>query len=296
MSNTFDSPMYDSIRSFVKLNFVIEDGQTIYLLDNMLLTKLSKAARDTPDCFTFFIDHFRQHHAVLLIPDIIFEESSRNRDMTPERYATFYQPFFQILSEHIDLFYVTFRDCFDFVHRGATTRQQAFSQFRLLAREIVRSHTELSQQVQQSPTIEAVESAIRAVRQDCGERILHLLACSLLVDGAETVTLLSNEGPGVYYTRLTMANNETLLRALFMEDRHVFRSVYRLQSLDQLLDSIVKNQSVTDPVSLIECIRAGQHKHRKVHYRTGEDVSDRHQLDNPEFLQIILDPQGRITF
>ena len=296
MSNTFDSPMYDSIRSFVKLNFVIEDGQTIYLLDNMLLTQLSKAARDAPDCFTFFINHFRQHRAVLLIPDIIFEESSGNRGMTPERYATLYQPFFQILSEHIDLFCVTFRECFDFVYRGAATRQQALTQFRLLAREIVRTHTDLSQLVQQSTTIEAMESAIRSVPQDCGERILHLLACSLLVDGAETVTLLSNEEPGVYYTRLTMANNETLRKALFMEDQHVFRSVYRLQSLDQLLDSIVKKQSVTDPVSFIEYMRAGQHKHRKVHYRTGEDVSDRQQLDNPDFLQIILDPQGRITF
>jgi len=296
MSDTLNSPMYDAIRPYVKLNFVIEDGQTIYLLDNMLLTQLSKAAREAPDYFTFFINHFRQHNAVLLIPDIIFEESSGNRGMTPERYTTLYQPFFQIMSEHIDLFCITFRECFDFVHRGAVTRHQAFAQFRLLAREIVRTHTDLSQQIQQSTTIEAMESAIRSVPQDCGERILHLLVCSLLVDGAETVTLLSNEGPGVYYTRLTMANNETLLRALFMEDRHVFRSVYRLQSLDQLLDSIVKNQSVTDPVSLIECMRAGQHKHRKVHYRTGEDVSDRHQLDNPEFLQIILDPQGRITF
>ncbi|MCT4781399.1 MULTISPECIES: hypothetical protein [Exiguobacterium] len=288
--------MYEAVRTYVKLNFVIEDEQTIYLMDNMLLTQLSKAARDAPDCFISFVNHFRHHNAVLLIPDIIFEESSGNRNMTPEWYADLYQPFFQIMSEHVDVFYVTFRECFNFVHRGAVNHDQALAQFRLLAREIVRSHTELSQQVQQSTTIQAIESAIRSVPKDCGERILHLLACSLLIDGAQTVTLLSNEVKGVYYTRLTMAKNETLLGALFMQDQHVFRDAYRLQSLDQLLDSIFKEQIVAEPFSFIECMRAGQHKHRRVHYRTGEDVSDKEQLDTPEFLQIVQDPQGRITF
>lgn len=292
---SFDDPVYDVIRSFVTTDWSYRADHTLYVLDNMLLTKLATVARDCPDEFSFIIDTFTREQAIFFIPDIIFEESARSEHTTSAQYAMWYGDLFHHLSGVCKVVRVDFQAIYDIMTEGAISLGKGLTKFRLVTHETVRMNPDLSDRVVAATTVQGMKEAIHSFPKDCGERVIHLLVCALLSNGAQSVTVLSNEETGVFRVRQMLARNERLLQLLYMDDMYVFLDGYRLYSFDRLLSHVLSKQKVGDILEFVNAMRGQRDQSRYVRMVFG-DESDRSQLDNVQFTNLIVDDKARITF
>lgn len=293
---SWDAPVYDSIREYVTDRLRYDESQSLYLLDNMLLTRLAKIFREDSDHVPRIVRYFEEKRAVFLIPDIIFEESARSKHTTSERYADWYARLFEALSDACPIVRVTFQDIYDIMTEGAINAEVGFFQFQEIAIETVRMNPDLRDGIAASKRVEDVQSCLYSVERDCGERILHLLACAVLVNGVSSLILLSDEEVGVFNTRYLCSRNERLLRLMYMQDTYVFLNSYRLQSFDCLLQDMLKAE---EPHIVRDCVnelrKESKHQCRYVRVIFGGE-SDRRQLDNEQFVSTLLDEKASITF
>jgi len=298
MNENWSDARFDSIRRYVHADYRIDD-RTIFLIDNMFLTQMAKVARESEGDFERFVRYFVRHDAVLLIPDIIFIESGANKGMTPERYRELYEPLFSRLSEMCPIYRVTFADMYGYTANGAVSRTQAFLLLQTLAAQIMRMNRAIATKVEEVKDVSGLEAAILSTREDRGERMLHLLGCALLTDGARQVVLLSNEDRGVYVVRHDMYRNERLLQLLYVE-RQTFLHVYRLLSLDCLLFDILREDmlsfSTDEKTRFIEKMRGGTHKNRMVRFVIDPDFSDKAQLETSRFVEYAENEGARINY
>lgn len=292
---SFDNPVYDAIRSYVTTDWGYGADHTLYVLDNMLLTKLATVARDCPDEFGVMIAAFIKEQAIFFIPDIIFEESARSEQTTSEQYAGWYGDLFSQLSGACKIVRVDFQAVYDIMTEGAASLDKGFIKFRLVTMETVRMNPDLLDRVAAATTVHGMKEGIHSFQKDCGERVIHLLVCALLSNSAQSVTVLSNEETGVFKVRQMLARNERLLQLLFMQDKYVFLDGYRLYSFDRLLSHVLSNQNVGDILEFVNAVRDSRDQSRYVRMIFG-DESDRSQLDNVQFTDVIVDGKARITF
>ena len=292
---SFDNPVYDAIRSYVTTDWGYGADHTLYVLDNMLLTKLATVARNCPDEFGVMIAAFTKEQAIFFIPDIIFEESARSEQTTSEQYARWYGDLFSQLSGACTIVRIDFQAVYDIMTEGTASLDKGFIKFRLVTMETVRMNPDLLDRVAAATTVHGMKEGIHSFQKDCGERVIHLLVCALLSNGAQSVTVLSNEETGVFKVRQMLARNERLLQLLFMQDKYVFLDGYRLYSFDRLLSHVLSNQNVGDILEFVNAVRDSRDQSRYVRMIFG-DESDRSQLDNVQFTDMIVDGKARITF
>lgn len=292
---SFDNDVYEAVRPYVTTDWSYGTGHTLYVLDNMLLTKLATVARDCPDEFRVMLDVFAKEQAVFFIPDMIFEESARSEHTTAEQYASWYKVFFEQICRSCEVVRVDFQAVYDIMAEGATSLEKAFITFKLIATETVRMNPDLFERVDGATNIRSIQEAIYSVQKDCGERVIHLLVCALLSNSAQSVTVLSNEETGVFNVRQMLARNERLLQLLYMYDMYVFLDGYRLYSFDRLLSHVLSNQTVGDILKFVNAVRKPHDQSRYVRMIFGNE-SDRIQIDNIRFTDLIVDEKAILTF
>lgn len=292
---SFDDPIYDAIRSYVTTDWSYDSDHTIYILDNMLLTRLARLARERSNEFSEMTEFFSKEKAIFFIPNIIFEESAQLAYTTSERYAAWYSDFFKQLSTRCKIVRISFRSMFDMMTEGSTNLEIGWTHFKLIATETVRMNPDLLERVTAATNLKGIEEAIHSIRADCGERVIHLLVCSFLSNGAPYVTTLSNEEKGVFNVRYMLAKNERLLELLYIEDMYVFFDSYRLFSYDRLLYHLLKGHKMIDLASYLDRVRDSKDQTRYVRIVYGNE-SDRRQLNHTQFADIIVDTHAKITF
>ncbi|TCI24327.1 hypothetical protein EVJ30_08285 [Exiguobacterium sp. SH5S13] len=292
---SFEDSTYDAIRNYVTTDWNYAPDETIYILDNMLLSKLAKVAREHPSAFIEMADYFVEEQAVFLIPDIIFEESAKSKHTDSERYASWYLDFFKRMSQACKVIRIDFHTTYQIMIDGVTNIETGFSKFKLIAKETVRMNPDLSEQVNAATSVDEIKEAFYSVSKDCGERVVHLLACALLLNGAQSVTVLSDEEAGVFIVRQMYARNERLLQLLYMQDKYVFLSSYLLYSFDRLLYNVLIKRKQEDVLDFLNTVRDSRDQTRYVRIIFG-DESDRSQLDNSQFTDMIFDDKAKITF
>ncbi len=257
-----------------------------------MLSHLAYAARTYPDEFSLLVDAMDLQEAIVVIPEIILEESAGNHGMTPERYQAYYEPLFQQLSQSTDIYVVPFETAFQVIEHGAQTASEAFTQFQLMALLLNKGNAEIKPMIEVATDVAGIQAALTLHAKDAGERIIHLFTCAFLFDGVPTVRVYSNENRGVYNIRYLSSCDETLREILRFPTQTAFLTSYELESFDCILMRILQaKKAAWSPEQLLDFLnryRIKSLKNRDVRFLLPPKFSDKRQVTNQELLTLFL--------
>lgn len=255
-----------------------------------MLSNLAKIARENPADLKTMLDAMSVKQSDILIPETILAESSGNHWMTPTHYENLYKDLFEILSSYTGIFIISFDKMFALLKDGATNQSEAFSQFQLVAAQLNKANINIHLAIKAATSAQQLKAALLKVPKDAGERMAHLLVCTLLLNGMQGVTFFSDEEQGVFNIRKLVSEDETLLEIMRMPSQNVFLQCYGLQSYDCILyQTLRKNSHWTkaEMQAFIDRTRTGSQKNRHVRYLLTSTESDKTVLSNNEFTTMI---------
>lgn len=164
MSHILDHVNFESIQPYIHKGYDSNNfSNLVFVFDNMMLSNLAFSARTNPQEFNLLLDAMSLKEGIILIPEIIMDESAGNRDMTPERYREYYEPLFKALSQYTDIFVVPFETCFEIIKEGAVDSNEAFAQFQLIAKQWNKTNMEIQLKIEASTDVEGIKSALISV-------------------------------------------------------------------------------------------------------------------------------------
>lgn len=266
----------------------------------MLLTNLAQTARESPVDLKTMLDAMNLQKSDILIPETILAESAGNRGMTPERYEGYYKDLFEILSSYTNIFIISFDNMYELLEGGAANQNEAFLQLQLVAMQLNKANRDIHLKIKAASKVQQIKEALLSITQDAGERIAHLFACILLIDGIQGVTLLSNEERGVFNIRKLCSEDETLLEVMRMPSQNVFLQCYGLKSFDCILYHTLRNNSHWSKNEMLDFLnrtRIGKLKNRQVRYLLTPTDSDKTVLSNAQFSTMIhANPLAVVSF
>ncbi|MEY8742068.1 hypothetical protein AB9M62_21575 [Bacillales bacterium AN1005] len=301
MNTIIDQELWVSIDSYIDTNYLAaEKKEEAYVLDNNVMTHLATSARNHPTDFECMLESLNIRKYDVIIPSIILEESAGNTWMTKEKYEELYLPFFQTLSNFTKVYILTVSDVLNVIADGDSNASSAFDTFQLIAQKLNKANIDIQIALKDATTDSHIENALRINSDDAGERVAHLVICSLLMNGLETVTFLSDEEKQVFNTRIIVSSDETLLEIMRMPSQNIFLQSYLLNSFDCILYETMRNYrtwSLVEKKEFIRRNRNGSAINRNVRYQLSDSTFDRSQLGNDEFASLVHDnPASRILF
>ena len=302
MSRILDHVNFNSIKSYIRTDYDSSKySNLVFVFDNMILSNLALSARTYPHEFNLMLDTMSLRDAIVLIPEIILEESAGNNGMTPERYQEYYEELFKALSQYTEIYVVPFEATYEIIEEGAASSSEAFAQFQLVAKLLNKTNKAIESAIESSTDIAGIEQALTTASKDAGERVIHLLTCALLINGVSTVRVMSNELKGVYNIRYLSSQDETMREILRLSTQDAFLKYYELESFDCILAKVLQSQkgkwSHQQHLEFLNRHRVKTMKNREVRYMIPPTFSDKRQLMNDEFVNLILsNEEAIITF
>lgn len=276
------------------------EKQIAYVFDNNAMSDLAYSARENPSDFRLILEAMNVTEYDIIIPSVVLEESGGNAWMNREKYNEYYLAMFKSLSEVTNVFVVSTEDAFGILGDGYVNENEAWIEFQLIASSLNRANYSINQCIQQATTVIDIDVALQTSKEDAGERQAHLIVCSLLMNGIDTVSLISNEEKEVFALRTLFSKDETLLETMRMPSQDIFLESYLLESFDCVLCKTLKrnaNWSIDVKNAFIERNRRKNNINRLPRFKLSDHTFDRRQLPNIEFVSMIhVNPSAQIIF
>jgi hypothetical protein len=265
-----DSPVLESVRPFISDNTEqlyqsLNENQSFYMLDNMILTKLGKQISNLP----LLLQAFNQS-SVFLIPDVVLEESFRNIP-TKERYDHYYLELFKQLSAKKQLYIISIETIYQLLEKVMAQKQKIFDVMKQTALEAFRVNRDIINNVEQCKLtsfsdLPKFRQIILHNGNNAGERFICFFSLLLVHLYYGPAYICSDDGKGVYTMYSTFVNNESLFRILGVDDFLMFKEQYILLSYDCILQLSIKNTGLSSREIYDLVKSSGRNESRKVIY------------------------------
>lgn len=202
------------------------------IIDNDALSVLALMAKNNPNEFQQLVSRFVD--GVVIIPEIVFEESIRNLKGSKNGFNNIYQPFYTLLAQWTPIYIVTMKENYDLYKNGFASEQVALEKYKALAHELT-DHQDIQAKIQSATTFEDIEAAFRSVQDNCGERISFVYAHVMLAEKITNVRFMSNEYAGVYKKWTSnYAKNQKLHQMIYIYESEYIQA-FRVESVHRVL-------------------------------------------------------------
>ncbi|MGG2057886.1 hypothetical protein [Priestia megaterium] len=222
----------------------LKSNATFYLFDNDFMSLLRKLSDSDLECIISSFDESN----IILVPDVVLQESYGNDWMTPDRYKSKYQKFFETLSNHKLLFIISLDTLFEIMINDCGDETQAMNLMKKLSIEATRGHKTISDSIKKLSlpnrmTLPILQSALDFSSSNGGERFLTLANLVLINSYFGPGYIFSNDNQ-VYADRNIHAGNDKLRNRLDLSEEE-FRDVYKTFSYVKVLTHTIQSQCFT---------------------------------------------------
>lgn len=233
--------------------------------------------------------NIRLGDSAIVIPIVIFEESVHNMKNI-QHFNALYANFYRLLSQLIPI-YITDTPAsfasFKVAYKDEATAIQHYVEIAKLSTENI----EIMKQLRAAICIADVDTSLRTVLKDCGERFVFLYSHAFIAEGRERVRFHSNEIQGVYrYWAGNLTGKSNLHRLLLVKDAKHYKAKLKVITLNKLFyETLVFAQNT--PVRkayLLQAWRFGKYAHDPVGFIEGEEMNYQ-AIDNDRFLELVED-------
>src|SRR5690625_4008014 len=172
-------PKINSIKPYIKFEFndlkeSLYANQSLYLIDNMMLTKLRKDIEHNPQVIQ---DGF-QLSKVIIIPNVILEEAARNLP-NEKAFNHYYSRLFQILSTNHEIYIVNLEAVFGLLKEMVGTQEDALNLLKNISSEAVRTNRTVLDSIREidirsQNVLEEFRNAIIFNGNNVGERFITI--------------------------------------------------------------------------------------------------------------------------
>lgn len=294
-----DSPVLESVRPFISDNTEqlyqsLNEHQTFYMFDNMILTKLRKQISNLP----LLLQAFHQS-PVFLIPDVVLEESVRNIP-AKERYNDYYFELFKQLSAKKQLYIISMETIYQLLEKGMTKKQYIFDVMKQLALEAFRVNRDIINNLERCELssfsdLPKLRQIILHNGNNAGERFICFFALLLVHQYYGPAYICSDDGKGVYTMYNTFVNNGSLFRILGVDNFLMLKEQYILLSYDCILQLSIKNTGLSSKEIYAFVQSSGRNESRKVLYSL-DGQSFHTEIKNANFAKWIEEGKIEIFF
>ncbi|GEK33105.1 hypothetical protein [Kurthia sibirica] len=237
----------------------------INIMDANSFTLLRKGIESKEESYSDLLKQMFDENSVVVIPEMILVECERNflrYEDGVEKYEGIYKSVFQLLSEHTEMYVVSFRDM-EKILLGNNGNNKALSLS--LAKVILEELFPLIQsKLKDTTSFDDIEAVLTEESKNAGERVIVFFAMLFLSDFRK-VDVLTDEA-AVYTQRYTIGRQDRLIEVIGATDDSVFFDCYNLKSFDSYVYNVLLQKHLewsTDKIhSFITNVR--RNRNRKV--------------------------------
>ncbi|MFD1361918.1 hypothetical protein [Lentibacillus salinarum] len=262
----------NSIRPFLnfdssQLKDSLNNHQTLYIVDNVMLTKMRKDIVRNPIMVKGF-----KHSNLIIIPDIILEEASENLP-NEQVFRDYYYELFQILSKRKEIYVVSLEKLFDLLQHMLGKRE-ALRLLKNITLEAVRTNQTITGLIKKvdvnSPTaLKELEDVLVQNRENAGERFLTVFALVFLSMYFGPVYIFSDDNKGVYGPFRTFVNNERLMALIDVEGSVNLIEQYQFFPYERLIQSIFRQENLSKDELFDLIMACSRNESRHILYSLG---------------------------
>lgn len=269
----------------------------VYILDNNVLTHLAACARKQPDDFSHILQALDAESSHFIIPEVVLNESAGNDWMNAEQYEETYLPFFRELSAAAAIHIFTVGDAFQVLSEGSVNAGTAWQEFQLISALVNKTNIDIANAIRIADSPLEIHEAITLYKNDAGERALHIIASSFLMNGQKKVILLSEDEKGVYNIRKLVSRDEVFIETMRMGTSDVFLECYALGSFDWILFKTLKANIGWTLDYKKAFLNRNRRDRRRVRYSSSASTFDYENISNDVFASLIhTNPSAKILF
>lgn len=264
-----ENPKFNSIVPFLKfklddLEKSLTDNQALYIIDNMMLTKMRKDFVQNP-----LMVHGLKFSNLILIPDIILEEASKNLP-NEETFKRYYYDLFQILSKENEIYMVDLELLLGLL-QGMVNKKDAITSLKNITLEAVRINQtilDLVRKIEVSTTkaLEELEQAINHNGKNAGERFITIFALVLISMYYGPVYIFSEDVKGIYGSFRTFINNERLMDLINVHDIVELIKQYQFLSYESLIQAVYLEGDLTEGELFDLIVKSDRNQSRNILY------------------------------
>lgn len=292
-----DKQYYNAVAQYLQegknLQLTDDNENNVYdyhiVLDNNVLTDLAAAAKFANAEFQQLISSYP--NAVFIIPEIVFEESISNMKNI-QHFNSFYLNFYQTISQIAPVFIVSLADNYNWYAKGFDNKNNAFKSYLDLVK-ILNDNLEIRKKLDTATEIQDVESGLRSVSKDCGERIAFIYTHIMISEKLPNIKFLSKEVNGVYRKWLQVyAENKDLLKQVYVKNLEEYIKAFRVESFHKLLFDFARHKlSGNQQQQFINYIRQGKCVNDIVNYSNKTlALSYEEGVNNAKFIGMVRNP------
>lgn len=244
-----ENPKINSIVPFLKYNTdelekALNDNPTLYIIDNMMLTKIRRDFIKNP----FMVLGFNSSN-IVVIPEFILEEASKNLP-DEQAFRKYYYELFQILSEENDIYVVNLESSLALLQRMAG-KKDAITLLNNITQEAVRINQTISGLIKEidvnsTTALEKLNQAIIHNGKNAGERFITIFALVSLSMYYGPVYIFSEDAKGIYGAFRTFINNEKLMDLINVHDSVELIKQYQFLSYESLIQAVYFEKNLSE--------------------------------------------------
>lgn len=264
-----ENPKLNSIAPFLKfksneLEESLTDNQSLYIIDNMMLTKIRKDFVRNPSMVSGF-----NFSNLIVIPDIILEEASKNLP-NEEAFRRYYYDLFRILSKESEIYVVNLESSLELLQSMAA-KKDAITSLKNITLEAVRINQTISELIKQidvnsTTALEELNEAIIHNGKNAGERFITIFALVLLSMYYSPVYIFSEDVKGIYGVFRTFINNERLMDLINVNDAVELIKQYQFLSYESLIQSVYFEENMSEDELLELIVKSDRNQSRNILY------------------------------
>jgi hypothetical protein len=238
-----ENPKIRPIKPFIQFHLdslkkSLYANQALYIMDNMMLSKLRKDAV----CNPFIIQKGFQFSKLILIPDIILEGASKNLP-DEKAFEQYYYELFRILSTEHEIYVVDLEIIFELLRDMIGTKEAAFNILKNISLEAVRTNQTIRDSIKEidshsEAALETLIGCIIANGKNAGERFITIFSLALLSLYFGPVYIVSEDEKGIYGPFRTFLNNERLMELINIDHTFDLIQLYQFMSYESLILSL----------------------------------------------------------
>ncbi|MGY0691354.1 hypothetical protein ACW2QC_01015 [Virgibacillus sp. FSP13] len=264
-----ENPKLNSIAPFLKfrpddLKNALTDNQSLYIIDNMMLTKIRKDFVHNPT-----MARALSFSNLIIIPDIILEEASKNLP-NEESFRRYYYDLFRILSEENEIYVVNLETLLELLQSMAG-KKSAITLLKNISLEAVRINQTIFElikgiDVNSATALEEFNNKIIHNGKNAGERFITIFALVLLSMYYSPVYIFSEDVKGIYGAFRTFINNERLMDLININDTVELIEQYRFLSCESLIQSVYFEETLSEDELLDLITKSSRNQSRIILY------------------------------
>ena len=216
-----------------QLQHALHDESSLYILDNMMLSKLRKDIVSCPEIVGGF-----HHSKVLVIPLIILQEAANN---LPNEFAfrNMYYELFQVLSSEKEVHIVDFQMMVMLLGR-MYGKQMGYMVLKNIVLQAVRINRDIYEAILKVNDMEQMENAAVGNGKNAGERFITIFSLLFIKMLYGPVYIVSEDSKGIYGAFKTFIANDRFLELMDLADAVELMTQYRFFTYEHLLQMIYK--------------------------------------------------------